>query len=250
MKAFNISMMLLCILAFLSDAYSQPTSDRFTPLTFQVNGPDQDFVNIPLSRVLAEIAVRVDHDFVLFGVELATKHGLEPLVSIHIPEPAPLNDVLTEVLTQVPEYNFAVAGPHLINIFPKTAPEDSKDILNMKISGLDLQDVPATNFLSNPARFIPELKAALTEGRPKGCAIGPGLSDLTPGVTLQVRDTSLRNLLNSVSEASIAAAQNDRGAAHGWVYLHEQYPSKDEPEHVWRAYDFVWRPPKVRSVAK
>jgi hypothetical protein len=150
------------------------------------------------------------------------------------------------VLATNPEYTFQVIGPHLIDVFPQNASRDPNDILNVPIAALELSNIVPSNFLLNPARYIPELKLALSGNVPRGCSIGPGLSGIGPEISVHIEDSTVRKALNLVSQASINAALQNRGSASGWVYLHEKFPSEALKEHKW---DFgnVWRLPKTKN---
>jgi hypothetical protein len=202
------------------------------------------FDNAPLTSALGRIGVSLgEGEFVLFGVEVIVEDGQEPLVTARIPAGSPLNDALTQVVQAVPGYTFAAVSPHLVNVFPRIADSDPEDLLNLQVPKLELVGVSPSNFLSNPARFVPELKAALSRGRQAGCEIGPGLSDKAPGITISLRDLTLRQAMNRVSEASISSAQRNQGLAFGWVYLRETFPSAAHPADSWRVHD-AWRGPR------
>ena len=136
----------------------------------------------------------------MFGIEVATENGREPTIEAAIPGGSTLNEALTVVAMAAPGYKFVVVSPHLINFIPPGSENDPEDLLNLHLSKFRLDDVSPGNFIGNPARYLPELKAALAGGKPRGCEIGPGLSDKAPGITLSGNAVSLRQLLNLVSE--------------------------------------------------
>ncbi len=212
---------------------------RDVPLQFQ---------QTPLTNALGAIGANVKDGFVVFGIEVATENGREPTIEAAIPGGSTLNEALTVVAMAAPGYKFVVVSPHLINFIPPGSENDPEDLLNLHLSKFRLDDVSPGNFIGNPARYLPELKAALAGGKPRGCEIGPGLSDKAPGITLSGNAVSLRQLLNLVSEASIASAEQNRGLGYGWVYLHERFPSESHPAHAWRVLD-VWDPKKRRQAA-
>jgi hypothetical protein len=214
---------------------------RAYPLESRLDGMPIDLDQVPLTRALEWISLRSRENPVLFGAEVFTQHGQEPLVSVHIPGHSTLREALTYVLATLPAYAFEAAAPQLINVFPRAASGDTTDLLNLRIPQFDLTNVPPGNVLNNPARYIPELRTALTHGVPRSCEIGPGLSDKAPGVDVRVKNSTLRGILNAVSEASIGGAQNHRGAALGWKYMREEFPSETVPGHTWRVLG-VWRP--------
>jgi hypothetical protein len=244
----------ICAVFRLSGISQIAAAPSPNPLEVRLMGPSLHFDKAPLTKALSELFfrsgnpfVRSGNDFVVFGVEIVLEHGEEPLVSADISDGVTLGQALNQVLAGNPDYTFEVVGAHLINVFPRWAPNDPEDILNLRISAMDLSDVVPGDVLSNPAKFIPELKTALTKGVRQGCLIGPGLSSVAPTVTVHVKSSTLRQVLNTVSQASIEAAQNNHGAAYGWVYLHEKFPSESAKEHTWRVYDFIWEPRIARN---
>lgn len=67
--------------------------------------------NLALSQALGTIGAYVQGDYVLFGVELHTKDGNEPLVSVNLPPNSRLADGLRQILDQVPGYKYEVISP-------------------------------------------------------------------------------------------------------------------------------------------
>lgn len=161
-----------------------------------------NFDAAPLTEVLGRIGVSIDGDAILFGVEVIVEDGREPLVSASIPGGSTLDDALAVVMHAIPGYTFHSVAPHLVNVLPLDAQTNPDDLLNVRIPKLELADVSPSNFLGNPARFIPELRGGLNGGRIVGCEIGPGLSDKAPGITASLTNSTVRDALNRVSEIS------------------------------------------------
>jgi len=205
------------------------------------------FDNVPLTDALGRIGISIDGGgFVLFGVEVIAEDGQEPRISARIPAGSTLSDALTQVVQAVPDYTFTAIAPHLVNVLPRESVSDPNDLLDLQIPRFELRNVSPSNFLSNPARFIPELKAALSRGKHPGCEIGPGLSDKAPGITLSLGNSTLREAMNRVSAATISSAERNEGSAFGWVYQRERFPSATHPAEVWRVHG-VWQAPKPKE---
>jgi hypothetical protein len=203
--------------------------------------------NVPLTSALDRIGISVDEGgFVLFGVEVIAEDGQEPFVSARIPAGSTLSDALTQVIQSVPDYTFTAITPHLVNVLPRESASGPGDLMNLQIPKVELRNVSPSNFLSNPSRFIPELKAALSHGSHAGCEIGPGLSDKAPGITLSLANSTLRQAMNRVSEVTISSAERSEGSAFGWVYQHERFPSATRPAEMWRVQG-VWQPPNRKE---
>jgi hypothetical protein len=211
----------------------------------QLSDVPLNFENLPLTNALSQIGLSVANgDVVLFGVEVVLEDGREPLASVRIPAGSTLSDALIQLMQAVPGYTFIAVDPHLVNVFPRDAISDPSDLLNLSIPYLKLQSVSPSNFLSNPARYVPELKIALNGVKHAGCEIGPGLSDKGPGIALSLSKPTLREAMNRVSQASISLAQRGQGPAFGWVYLRERFPSAAHPANSWRVHD-IWQAPKI-----
>lgn len=180
----------------------------------------------------------------MFGVEVETVNGDEPSVSARIEGGVTVREALMQIMAGLPGYSFDAVSSHLINVFPTKALSDSADLLNLRVADLHFVSIAPTNFLGNPAWFIPELKMPLTGGR--GCAIGPGLGDKSPGITADLDGRTVWEDLNLVSEISVRSAEKGQGSAYGWLYSHEKLPSATHPEHMWRVLSF-WAPAKSKK---
>ena|SRR6516225_4924831 len=60
--------------------------------------------NLALSQALGTIGAYVQGGYVLFGVELRTKDGNEPLVSVNLLPGSHFGDGLDQILAQIPGY--------------------------------------------------------------------------------------------------------------------------------------------------
>src|SRR5258707_14290562 len=94
----------------------------------------------------------------------------------------------------------------MINIYPVGAKRDSADLLNTPVPKFDAVNVDPAQVLTSPADFIPELAVRL---RPKTSAgplpSGSGGSVLRglniPTITVHMKETTVRQILNAASEA-------------------------------------------------
>lgn len=117
-------------------------SGQTEPLEIRLASVPLDFEQLPLRKALERIALGADHDLVLFGVEVHTEYGREPLVSVHIPGGSTLRQALAEVVATLPNYTFEIVSPHLINVFPRTSLNDPDNLLNLNIPSLNLPTSP------------------------------------------------------------------------------------------------------------
>jgi len=211
------------------------------PLEIRLRDIPLDFRAVPLSQALDRIAYLANSDFVLFGTEIQTVDGREPVISVHIDSGKTMQEVLLILTAQIPDYEFEGVGSHLINVLPVSALNDPKDLLNVRAGSLHLHEVVLTNFLSNPARYVPELKAAILQGATPGCAMGIWSADSGVGINADLRAGTIRDQLNEASVFSASMAERGQAKAYGWVYFHELFPSGTRPEYTWRVLT-SWNP--------
>lgn len=184
--------------------------------------------NVVLSQALGVVGTYVQGGYVLFGVELRAKDGKEPLVNLNLSAGSRLADGLQQIMDQIPEYKYEVISPHLINIYPAGAKSDQGDVLNIPVPQFDAVDVDPAQILSRPMDFIPQLATRL---RPKSSAnsqpsgvIGEVMRGVNaPTWTLHIKDTTVREILNSTSDAMGQFPPDSQPL--GWVYMFQPDPA-------------------------
>lgn len=195
--------------------------------------------NVPLTLALQELGNRIRGGYVLFGVEVQKINGLEPTVKLSTDTGATLGDALRQITKQLPGYQFEVVSEHLINFYPTSARSDPANPLNKRVPRFDVNSQRAGLILSWPERFIPELSGPEAHASKNGSSSGLHI-DLFVGavaigtvVTLHLRDVSVRQILNAVSEVTDAHPEVDTPL--GWEYSY-QPPSAPGQESVraWR----------------
>ena len=200
---------------------------------------------IPLTKALGDVGVYVRNGYVLFGVELRLKNGQEPTVNIDLKPGSTLGDALRQIFKQVRGYTLEIASEHVINVYPTGAKLDPEDVLNLRIGRFDAVDLQPASILSRPQDFIPELKARLTPkqtGPPQpGGSIGPGLGvgGGGPTITLHMRESTVRQILNAVSEAMEQFPPNYQPT--GWIYSFR--PDSSSPIGGIHTWQFHWSVP-------
>lgn len=237
MKKLLVVVLALMLQSLPGASQELPASNG--PLALRLRNVPLDFKAVPLTQVLSRLAASVNDGFLFFGAEVVVHKGEEPLVTAHIPAGSTVREAMAGLSKSLPDYEFVAAAPNLVNILPRHSEDDREDLLNLTVPSVDLIDVAPTNFLANPARFIPALKLALEGERQRGCTIGPGLSDKAPGVTEHLPAATVRQDLNLVAEAAIDSAVKGAGFASGWLYIREVSPSKANPPQAWRATDVL-----------
>jgi hypothetical protein len=199
--------------------------------------------DLPLSRALSEVGVRLQGGYVLFGVDVELIRGSEPTINLDVPPGLTLGEALKQILEQVPGYEFHVVSSHIVNVCPQGSREDTHNLLNLRVERFDLDNEAPDDVLSRPADFIPALKAALTpptEGRPVPRSwSGPGLTSIGPVIRLHLRDVTLREILNSVSDAMRDFPPEL--SPSGWVHRFE--PDSQLPTGAKHSWGGLWTVP-------
>src|ERR1700682_1303367 len=193
--------------------------------------------NIALTQALGVVGAYVQDGYVLFGLELHSKNGQEPVVTVDLPPDSHFEDALRQIMSQIPGYEYEVISEHMVDIHPTGAKRHPADLLNTPVPKFDAVDVDPTRLLTSPADFISELAARL---RPKTSAgpqpSGAGGSVLrglnVPTITLHMKDTTVRGILNAASEA-MEQFPPDRQPV-GWTYLFQPDPASPiGGKHFW-----------------
>lgn len=183
--------------------------------------------NLGLSQALGVVGAYVQNGYVLFGVELSAKDGKEPLVSLNLLAGSRLADGLQQIMDQIPGYKYEVISPHMINIYPAGAKEDPVDVLNTPVPQFDAADVDPTQILSRPMSFIPELAVRLRPKTSSGSQphgfVGSIIEPVNPPkVTLHLKSTTVRQILNAASEAMEQLPPDSQPL--GWFYIFQPDP--------------------------
>jgi hypothetical protein len=186
---------------------------------------------VPLTLALQQLGVSIRGGYVLFGLEVQVVNGKEPSVSLAMDPGCKVGDAILQILNQVPGYKLDVISEHLVNIYPAAAKDNPGDPLNMQIPHFDVDSQKAGVILSWPARFIPELYQRLASNTPSGPGqhidLYVGAVAVGPEMTLHLRNVTVRQILNAVTEASDANAEVE--APLGWEY---SYVPQTEATHI------------------
>jgi hypothetical protein len=178
---------------------------------------------VPLTLALQQLGGAIRGGYVLFGIEVQTVDRKEPTVKLGIEPGTAFGDALRQLLAQAPGYRVEVISDHLVNIYPGTAKGDSNDLLNMLVPRFDVVSQRAGVVLSWPERFIPELyqrlAASKTSGSGQHIDLYVGAVAIGPEITLHLRNVTVRQILNAVTEASDANAGVE--APVGWECSYE-----------------------------
>lgn len=230
-----ILMTLVLSLNCVTSAQMQPKVDQH-PSTLELRLWPVVLHASPLTKALSDIGAKVREGYVLFGAEILLEKGKEPVVDLNLDVGETVGDALQQIINQLPGYTFKAISPHIINVYPKGATEDPNDILNLRVPQFDAVNTHPSDVLSRPQHFISELKARLTpQGSPQPTGYIDGIHGSGPTVTVHLRNTTVREILNAVSEATdqfpatdaplgwmytfLRTSQSGTGGIHSWMFL-------------------------------
>lgn len=196
---------------------------------------------IPLTRALSDLGIHVRNGYVLFGVEVHLIGGKEPTVNLRLEPGSNLGDSLLQIFNQLPAYRFQMVGEHLINVFPAAAKKDPHNVLNLLVDHFDVANQQPGSILSRPEDFIPELEQLLTLKRkrtgppqPSGYG-GVRMLGTGPAVTLHLKNVTVRQVLNAVTEATENSPPNY--SPLGWIYTFQRDPTSSiGAKHSWTVH--------------
>ena len=205
-------------------------------LNLPVGPAAQSQEKLPLSDSLGHLGGLLRGGYVLFGTEIILEDGKEPTVTLEIRPGDDLGSALRGILDQVGGYGMEVVSDHLINIFPRRYKVDLADALNLRVTSFSVVNTRAGAILATPERFVPELKDRLTPplepGEQRLELYVLALNQMGSMVTLQLRNVTVRQILDAVSKATEGYGPPDMPL--GWAYLFEPDPSSNVPKHSWK----------------
>lgn len=211
-----------------------------SPLNLRIAGPLIQ-KKATLTQVLAEVGWHCHGGYILFGAEVHLTRGKEPLVDVDAQAGATVGTALGQIMRQLSGYRLQVVSQHLVNIYPAGAKSDPKDALNVRIDHFDIVDRPPDVLMNLPPLFMPALANRLAQRKS-----GPSLAyqfpsqwveSVGPKVTLHLRNMTVRDILNRISEASadlypkylplgwVASLSPDPALATGWAYSFRAFPT-------------------------
>lgn len=189
---------------------------------------------VPLTAALSQIGLHVQGGYVVFGVDIRGEN--EPVIDLNLEDQTSLSQALNQVVSQLHGYNYEFVSNHVVDIFPADRRADPNDILNLSVSEFQVSDQPAMNILSQPQRFIPELKRYLIGGKTsKTCgSLGPGIGSFGSEVTLNLRHTTVKDILDAVAVADsvLSAHLRDHTQPIGWIHREIDDP-RAGTTHTW-----------------
>jgi len=183
--------------------------------------------NTTLTQALGVVGAYVQDGYVLFGLELLSKDGQEPVVTVNLLPNSHFEDGLRQIMGQIPGYEYEIISEHMINMYPVGAKKNPADLLNTPVTKFDAVDVDPGGVLTAPADFIPELAARLkpkTSAGPQPSGHGGSVfRSNVPPITLHLKNTTVRKILNAASEAMEQFPPDHQPI--GWTYMFQPDPA-------------------------
>jgi hypothetical protein len=224
MKRFALAALkviaMLAVAALATTPSVAQTSDEHATLDRPFHPLFSDAGRHPLVRAIRSLSGPTMDTFLDFGIELNGDESSQPMVVITSAEGLSVGQTLERILAQAPDYDFQVKSAHFISVAPKRMRSDPADLLNLKVARFDVEGVQSGKILTWPESVIPELMRVMypdKPGDPQAVHVYMGLGvSIGPLVTLHLRDTTVREILDAVSiETEIGALKN--GLALGWL---------------------------------
>ncbi len=237
MRTTVVSLLWMLTLVTAAQAQKPANHDEQTVLTLPLFPSDIVRNHVPLTQALGVVGTYVQEGYVLFGLELHSKDGQEPLVTVNLPPGSHFEDGLRQIMSQIPGYEYEVISAHMVNIYPAGAKKDPVDLLNTPVPRFDAVNVDPAQVLTRPTDFIPELAARLRPKmsaypQPSGTAGSVFEDPNAPKSSLHLKDTTVRQILNAASEAMEQFPPSLQPI--GWTYLFEPDPASPiGGKHSW-----------------
>lgn len=219
-------------LAFIRAAEPADTCQR--PLLFPISS--YRVQNVSIVEALRELRSASKPSLVTFGLEVIP-FADEPEKNLSInQEPTTVGQILEEIIRQDPRYSYDVVNEHLIHVYPRGAKGDPDDLLNIRVTRLQISSVEYEDLIKNIRVYIPELeREILRRVIPKG-QIGGVLRISKSGVgyprlSLVVENTTVRDILNRIAQQTQLFRDREPGPT-GWVYtfqINELAPGGGHP---------------------
>lgn len=187
----------------------------------------------------ALIALRkVDEEKIMIGFEEVPKvlcvYQRKP-VKLEIKD-ATIKEILDNLVTQDPRYDYEIINGLLINVFPRIAKTSPNNLLNIRVFKISIHgNYFLSSLIKRPYYWIPELREfmensiraykavnkegfnSLNEGFRAG-TYWDYQSDLYQPLNFEFREKTVREILNSLVSQGTIISRNRGGKALSWKY--------------------------------
>src|SRR5260370_7585896 len=85
--------------------------------------------NTTLTQALGVVGAYVQDGYVLFGLELLSKDGQEPVVTVNLLPNSHFEDGLRQIMAQIPGYGDEIISDHMFNTFPAEPKQNPAHLL-------------------------------------------------------------------------------------------------------------------------
>jgi hypothetical protein len=174
--------------------------------------------DVSIAGALQELKARVLEKNLIVTLEVAPfERKPEENITVAVSD-CTVKEVLDRITRLDPRYSYSVFRGGLIHVFPVLARDDANDLLNTKVKAFTTSGVPYDRLLQYPNYYIPELGAELLRrSKAGGVAVSELSSTGVPGVTVEVRNATVRDILNQISLNAAKVAKSPV-VPTGWVY--------------------------------
>lgn len=186
------------------------------PLGLRV--PSYDVQGVSIIEALRQLKLAVSRKALILTLEVAPFQQ-EPEKNLTLSlRNSTVREALDRITSLDARYTYCVAVGEVIHICPRGAKSDPDDLLNTKVRKFSASGVPYDQLLQYPNYHIAELGAELLRRSRAGGVAGSELSSTgVPGVTVEVQNATVRDILNQISLQAAKVAK-PQVAPPGWVY--------------------------------
>ena len=179
-----------------------------------------DVRDVSIIEALRQLKQSVGDKEIILTLEVAPfEEKVEENISLAISD-GTVREVLEQIIRLDPRYAYSVFQGELIHVFPIRAKDDPNDLLNTKVKEFNISGVAYDRLLQYPDHYIPELGAEILRRSKAGGVAGAMMSSTgVPSVSLEVRNATVRNILNEISLRA-ARTTKARVTPLGWVYTY------------------------------
>ena len=230
----------MCVLLLLCRSSSQASAAEGAEDAFLSTPVNPSFLaDVPLTTALSRFGYSVKRcGYLVFGTEvLLNQAGEEPHVTLNLLDGDTVQTAMDSVLSQLPDYKWAVISDHLVNVFP--IQQTRNDLLGIRVARFDVKEEYPANILAVPTAFIPQLMGAIVSENCLpfgGCGYGASWGlNVGPPMSFSFKDLTIRDILNEVAAGMIKTFPADHPPV-GWVYaLKQDRTVRAGRTHSWKS---------------
>jgi hypothetical protein len=180
--------------------------------------PSYDVRRVSIIEALRQLKACVGERTLLLTLEVAPfEREPEKNLTLSVAN-STAKQVLDRITSLDPRYTYRITKGHVIHVYPRGAENDPDDLLNTRVKVFAISGIPYDRLLQYPFHYIPELGAEILRRSRAGGVVGNELSSTgVPGVTVEIQNGTVRDILNQVS-LEAAKLSKSPVVPTGWVY--------------------------------